>query len=124
MIIGMVFFLAGFGALSLIGEWNMLVHVSVSLVSIAFALVNVQTLVTILEMTDDADVGRFTGIYYTCFMGGQILAPILAGAVLETLGYQYLCVYSFLVAIVVLIMLLFVRHGDAKPVMKGTCWRP
>jgi MFS family permease len=116
MLIGVGMFLVAFFGLLFTRSLNVFTYICFSLLGYGFGFVNVQTLVMILEMAKDSDIGKYTGIYYACFMGGQILAPILAGATIENLGYNYLFPNSLLVSFITLIMLLNVRHGEAKAI--------
>ena len=65
-------------------------------------------------MARGADVGRYTGYYYTFSMAAQILTPILSGALLENVGYGTLFPYGALCVAVSFVTMCFVRHGDAK----------
>ena len=62
-----------------------------------------------------ADVGRYTGYYYTFSMAAQIVTPMVSGWLLEHAGYGTLFPYAAGMVVVSFITMLFVRHGDAKP---------
>lgn len=45
-----------------------------------------------------------------------MLTPILSGFLLEHVGYWTLFPYAVLFLILAFVVMLFVRHGDSKPV--------
>ncbi len=83
---------------------------------IAWAAINVNSYPMVVEMARDADVGRFTGFYYTASMSAQTITPILSGASLEYIGYTSLFPYGAFFVFASFVTMLFVRHGDAKPI--------
>ncbi len=90
------------------------------LVGIAWASINVNSLPMVVEMCSGADVGKFTGFYYTFSMAGQIITPILAGYLLENISYKVLFLYSSIFVALSFVTMCFVKHGDNKiEVKKG-----
>ena len=69
----------------------------------------------VVEMSQGGSVGKFTGYYYTFSMAAQIFTPILSGALLEHVGYWTLFPYAALFSALAFVTMLFVRHGDSKP---------
>lgn len=69
----------------------------------------------VVEISRGADVGRYTGYYYTFSMAAQIVTPTVSGWLLEHAGYGTLFPYAAGMVVVSFITMLFVRHGDAKP---------
>ena len=49
-------------------------------------------------------------------MAAQVLTPILSGFLLEHVGYWTLFPYSVCFLILAFIVMLFVKHGDSKPI--------
>ena len=84
------------------------------LVGVAWAFINVNSLPMVLEMCKGSEVGRFTGLYYTFSMTAQIVTPILAGTLLNRIGYMTLFPYSAIFVLLALVTMSFVKHGDAK----------
>ncbi|MDL2294775.1 MFS transporter [Ruminococcaceae bacterium OttesenSCG-928-D13] len=81
----------------------------------AWAAININSYPMVVEMSRGADVGRFTGYYYTASMAAQTLTPILSGAALEYINYWTLFPYGALFVGLSFITMLFVRHGDSRP---------
>ena len=84
------------------------------LVGVAWAFINVNSLPMVVEMCKGSEVGKFTGLYYTFSMTAQIMTPIVAGWLLENVGYRTLFPYAALFVFGSFITMGFVRHGDNK----------
>ena len=84
------------------------------LLGVAWAFINVNSLPMVLEMCKGSDVGKFTGLYYTFSMTAQIVTPILAGTLLNRVGYKVLFPYCALFVAGSFVMMFFVKHGDNK----------
>lgn len=57
------------------------------LIGFGWAAINVNSYPMVVEMAKGADIGKYTGYYYTASMSAQILTPILSGVFLDELGY-------------------------------------
>ena len=92
------------------------------LVGIGWAAINVNSFPMVVEMSSGADVGKYTGIYYAFSMAAQITTPLLSGLLIDKLGFGYniLFPYAVVFSTLAFITMLFVRHGDSKPVAKKT----
>ena len=84
------------------------------LLGVAWAFINVNSLPMVLEMCKGSDVGKFTGLYYTFSMTAQIVTPILAGTLLNRVGYKVLFPYCALFVAGSFVTMFFVKHGDNK----------
>ena len=92
------------------------VNLVFALVGVAWAAINVNSYPMVVEMSRGSNVGKFTGYYYTFSMAAQIITPVLSGALLEHVGYWTLFPYAALFCTFAFITMLFVRHGDSKPI--------
>ncbi len=110
-------FLAGFILNYVLDGFSPVLIVVFSLIGIAWATINVNSLPMVVEMCRGSDVGKYTGYYYTCSMAAQIITPILSGALLEHVGYWTLFPYGSFFVFLALITMLQVKHGDNKPVL-------
>ena len=92
------------------------------LVGIGWAAINVNSFPMVVEMCSGADVGKYTGFYYTFSMAAQITTPLLSGFLIDNLGFGYSVLFPYAVAFSVLsfITMSLVKHGDQKPVRKGS----
>ena len=111
---------ASFGACFFITKESFVVYILFGLVGIGCAAINVNSFPMVVDMCKGSDVGRYTGYYYTFSMAAQILTPILSGVFIQYLpfGYMSLFPYAIIFAMGSFVTMLFVKHGDVKPVRK------
>ncbi|MBR7147707.1 MAG: MFS transporter, partial [Firmicutes bacterium] len=113
-------FFAAFGYTMISDQFSMILYVLFVLVGIAWALINVNSLPMVVEMCKGSEVGKFTGLYYTFSMSAQIATPIVAGWLLENVGYKTLFPYAAIFVFGSFLTMGFVKHGDTKvDVKKG-----
>ena len=98
-------------------SFNWLFIISWFLVTYAAITINVNTLPMVLETCKGADVGKYTGIYYTATMSAQAITPFLAGLIMK-FGRQYMFIYAIVFFIISLVLLIFVKHGDSRALPK------
>lgn len=96
-------------------SYSPFINVLLVLIGMGWALINVNSYPMVVEMAKGSDVGKFTGYYYTSSMAGQILTPVLSGALLEHVGYRTLFPYAAFFMAVAFVTMTFVKHGDSKP---------
>ena len=89
-----------------------------TITGIGWATINVNSYPMVVEMSKDSNSGKFTGYYYTASMGAQILTPILAGLVMDYISNKLLFLYASVFITLALVTMLFVKHGDSKPIPK------
>ena len=97
------------------GSPALLVNFLFILAGIAWATINVNSFPMVVELSKSADVGRYTGFYYTASMSAQIVTPILSGVFLDHIGMTTLFPYAAIFVALAFVTMFFVRHGDAKP---------
>lgn len=114
ILFGVVLLAATFGTASLYTAFSPLMYVSFALCGVAWACINVNSLPMVLEMSKGANVGRYTGYYYTFSMAAQVVTPILSGFLLEHVGYYTLLPYGALFVGLAFFTMLAVKHGDSK----------
>ncbi|MBQ9942309.1 MAG: MFS transporter [Christensenellaceae bacterium] len=90
------------------------------LVGFAWAAINVNSYPMVVEIAKGADVGKYTGYYYTFSMSAQIITPILSGVLLEHVGYWTLFPYAGLMVALAAITMSLTRHGDNRPQKPAT----
>lgn len=87
-----------------------------ALAGIGWATINVNSFPMVVELAKGGNVGKYTGIYYTASMAAQTLTPVLSGLFMDNMGMKTLFPYATVFAGLALLTMLFVRHGDSKPV--------
>lgn len=87
---------------------------------IGWASINVNSYPMVVEMSRSAEVGKYTGYYYTFSMAAQIFTPVFSGFLMENISYRVLFPYAVIFSLLSLCTMLFVKHGDSKPPTKSS----
>ena len=116
ILIGVSLLAACFVAAGFVKEFSFIIYVLFVLVGFAWASIGVNSYPMVVEISRAGDVGKYTGYYYTFSMAGQIITPILSGQLLEHMGYHTLFPYAAVMVLIAFGTMLFVRHGDSRPV--------
>ena len=119
---GVVMLAVAFGAASTMraGSSELLMNVLFALAGIGWATINVNSFPMVVEMCSGADIGKYTGYYYTASMTAQIITPMLSGALMdmEGVGMTILFPYAAVFVALAFVTMFFVKHGDAKVEVK------
>lgn len=87
-----------------------------ALAGIGWATINVNSFPMVVELASGADVGTYTGYYYTASMAAQVVTPVLSGALMDRFGMRWVFFpYAAIACALAFVTMLFVRHGDTKP---------
>lgn len=83
---------------------------------IAWAMININSLPMVVDMTTAARIGTFTGLYYLFSTFSAIVGPNLNGLLVQLSGERYnsIMLISPLFLIIALILMLGVRRGEAQ----------
>lgn len=95
-------------------KFSVILYALFALVGVAWAAINVNSLPMVVEMCSGSKIGKFTGLYYTFSMSAQIVTPIVAGWLLENIGYKALFPYAAIAVAIAFVTMSFVKHGDTK----------
>jgi len=87
------------------------------LAGIAWALININSLPMVVDMTTLAKVGTYTGLYYLFSTVAAILGPNLNGWIVELTGrnYRYVMIVGPIFMLAALVMMIGVKRGEAQP---------
>ena len=99
-------------------EYHPIINVAFALIGVAWASINVNSYPMIVAMSKGADIGKFTGTYYTFSMAAQIMTPVLSGFLLENVAYTTLFPYAIGFSLLAFCTMTQVKHGDVKPQQK------
>jgi MFS family permease len=77
-----------------------------------WALVNVNSLPMVVDMTTLAKVGGYTGLYYFFSQAASIVAPPLAGVLIDAFGYASLMVFAAAMFLIAFFLMSFVKRGE------------
>ncbi len=84
------------------------------LAGVAWATINVNSFPMVVEMCSGADVGKYTGFYYTASMAAQSLTPTVSGIFMDNVAMTTLFPYASIFVGLAFFTMLMVKHGDAK----------
>ena len=88
------------------------------LAGVAWATINVNSFPMVVEMCSGADVGKYTGYYYTASMAAQSLTPTVSGVFMDKIAMTTLFPYAAIFVGLAFFTMLMVRHGDNKVTAK------
>lgn len=111
-----ILFAAFFIAIFVTSKTALLIWVAMALAGIGWATINVNSYPMVVEMSKGNNVGKYTGIYYTASMSAQIITPVLSGIFMDNIGFGALFPYCAIFSVLAFLVMLFVKHGDSKPV--------
>lgn len=86
-----------------------------ALAGIGWATINVNSFPMVVELARGGKAGTYTGYYYTASMASQTLTPVVSGFMMDKMGMKILFPYAAIFAGCAIVTMLFVRHGDSKP---------
>jgi MFS family permease len=87
----------------------------------AWALINVNSLPMVVDMTDDLHIGTYTGLYYLFSTLAAIAGPNINGWIITLTGNNYglVMVIGPIFMLLALLMMIGVKRGEAKVRGKG-----
>ncbi len=87
----------------------------------AWALININSLPMVVDMTDAAKLGTYTGLYYLFSTLSAIVGPNVNGWIIQLTdrNYNSIMIVAPVFMVIALILMLGVRRGEAVPVLSG-----
>jgi maltose/moltooligosaccharide transporter len=101
---------------------SFLIYLTMTTAGIGWAAINVNSYPMVVEMSHGANIGKYTGYYYTASMSAQIFTPIISGWLMDQAalgGLLVLFPYATIFVVASFITMVFVKHGDSKPIKKS-----
>jgi maltose/moltooligosaccharide transporter len=105
----LVFILGGFFVTNMLYLTAMLV-----IAGIAWALININSFPMMSDIAPPGKIGSYTGLYYFASMSAAIVAPPIAGGLMDLLGQRTLFLFSSLAMLLSILCMLRVRRGEAS----------
>jgi maltose/moltooligosaccharide transporter len=101
---------------SLLGNGLYLLSIVLMVAGIGWAMINVNSLPMVVDMTDDDHIGTYTGLYYFSSQIAATFGPILFGWTIQFARNDYRLMMAIAPVFLVLafFMMLRVRTGEAK----------
>ncbi|MDD4212472.1 MAG: MFS transporter [Bacilli bacterium] len=117
ILVGIIILAAAF-LLGSLANYNttFLIYVTMAMAGIGWATINVNSYPMVVEMSKGANIGKYTGYYYSASMLAQIVTPILSGYLMENINTRVLFPYSVLFCVLAFVTMSLVKHGDSKPI--------
>ena len=119
ILVGVAMLTVAFGVAAFIGKdspaW--LMNTLFGLAGIGWASINVNSFPMVVELATGSDVGKYTGFYYAASMAAQVVAPVLSGLFLDIIDMKALFPFGALFVAFSFVTMLFVKHGDSKPLV-------
>ena len=104
----------GCAAIMRAGSPTWVMNILFALAGIAWATINVNSFPMVVEMCSGADIGKYTGFYYTASMSAQIVTPMISGFLMDQFGMTILFPYAAIFAALAFVTMFLVRHGDSS----------
>lgn len=108
--------IAYFGSSTVTPEHANMLYIWFFIMSIGFPMVSINLGPMVVELGKDSDAGRYMGYYYIAATVAQIISPTFASFFINMAGYNIIGLYAGFFSIVTLVVTIFIRHGDAKPI--------
>jgi MFS family permease len=92
------------------------VSIVLMIAGFSWALININSLPMVVDMTTDTHIGTFTGLYYMASTMAAILGPNLNGWIVSLSGnnYSLMMLFSPIFMLLAFIMMIGVKRGEAK----------
>jgi len=122
IMIGISMLTVAFGASVFFVDFSFFMFIFFALAGIAWALINVNSYPMVVEMSKGPNIGKYTGYYYFFSMTAQSITPFISGFLVDMtrdvpgLGWRTLFPYGALFVALSFVTMIFVKHGDSKPV--------
>lgn len=120
--LGFALMLVSFIVLALYSEYHTSINLWFFVVGVGGSAAGVNLFPVVVEMCSNRELGKYTGLYYTFSMAAQIVTPIASGYLLEHISYRTLFPYAAVFALLGLLMLPNVRHGECRTERKQNLW--
>ncbi len=102
------------------GSSPIIMNCMFALAGIGWATINVNSFPMVVELAKGGDVGKYTGFYYTASMAAQTITPYISGLLMDNYGMRTLFPYAAVFVALAFITMIFVKHGDSKPIGKAS----
>ncbi|MBE0701312.1 MAG: MFS transporter [Acholeplasmataceae bacterium] len=88
----------------------------IAFAGIGWTSISINSYPMVVELSQGANVGKYTGYYYSASMAAQIFTPIFSGILMDRFTRIVLFPYAAVFVLLSFVTMLFVKHGDAKKI--------
>ena len=101
---------------SLMGSGFYVLSIILMLAGVGWAMINVNSLPMVVDMTDDEHIGTYTGLYYFFSQVAATLGPVVFGWTIQLSNndYRLMMVIAPFFLVLAFLMMLGVHKGEAK----------
>ena len=101
---------------SLMGSGFYVLSLILMLAGVGWAMINVNSLPMVVDMTDDEHIGTYTGLYYFFSQVAATIGPVVFGWTIQLANndYRLMMVIAPFFLVLAFLMMLGVRKGEAK----------
>ena len=112
--IGLVIFIIAMLLAFLIQD-ILVLNIALILIGVGYALVNINTLVTLWSLApSEKKIGTYTGVYYFFMYTAAILGPGIVGAIVDLVGFTYFFLICSLFLMLALVLMFLVRREEIQ----------
>ncbi|MGB9879478.1 MAG: MFS transporter, partial [Anaerolineae bacterium] len=109
LLILLIFILGGYFITNMLYLTGMLI-----IAGIAWALININSFPMVSDIAPPGKIGSYTGLYYFASMSAAIVAPPIAGGLMDLLGHRVLFLFPSLAMLLAILCMLQVKRGEAQ----------
>ncbi len=101
---------------SLMGSGFYVLSIILMLAGVGWAMINVNSLPMVVDMTDDEQIGTYTGLYYFFSQVAATIGPVVFGWTIQLSNndYRLMMVIAPLFLVLAFLMMIGVHRGEAK----------
>ncbi len=114
-----IYFVGLLGCFTVTPEKASMLYIWFFIMSVGFPMVSINLGPMAIDIGKDSDSGRYMGYYYIATTIAQIISPTFASLFIKVSGYKVISIYAAIAVLVGFVFCFFIKHGDAKPVMKN-----
>lgn len=102
---------------SLMGSGFYVLSIILMFAGVGWAMINVNSLPMVVDMTDDEHIGTYTGLYYFFSQLAATIGPVFFGWTIQFANndYRLMMVVAPLFFLLAFFMVIRVQRGEAKP---------
>jgi MFS-type transporter involved in bile tolerance (Atg22 family) len=103
---------------SLMGSGFYIISIILIVAGFGWAMINVNSLPMVVDMTDDERIGTYTGLYYFFSQLAATIGPVLFGWSIQLAGnnYRLMMIIAPIFFFLAFLTMFGVKKGEAKPV--------
>lgn len=115
IILGLGLMIVSLFAALFVKKFGILLIILFAVAGVGWAIINVNSYPMFVELSNNKNLGKFTGYYYSASQIAQSITPIIIGFVMDFLGYKAFFPYAAIFMTLALAVFIFVKVNRKKP---------